>query len=430
MSIFFRMIMINLLLSTFFLNIAISSDSLPSSLSIDPELKGFQLKRSVTDLGGVSSFSFLSKIKGIAFSGIACPSPVLEHKSIRLKYVPENPDGYRLLVQIGKQLHFPYIPDWQLIPIASFANSPYDVCISLLGEKNNAQFFHIVYHTAFEDTLLGIRLLQASILLSFGIENSEFNQLNNSNFIGTGEIAPSALTSTMQTQYLAQTEQAKSRLLNLMMAYRYRSWCMVDDSVTILFSNQKDNLSFSGTPYYLFWYPDHITYCQRMKTAITKLDELEQQETIQSHKIAPDVAEIHHQLAIQLQKALSHPHDLDEMQIDYLYNQANSYFQNYQLIMNQFIKYKEKANNLLKEIYQTNLTIVRAEHLTQDMRHNQTLIQALNPLVFESMNRTMQYSAFFRYIKLKHPKEWNNFLQQISGIKTLPSVKTPNKLMK
>ena len=39
----------------------------------------------------------------------------------------------------------------------------------------------------------------------------------------------------------------------------------------------------------------------------------------------------------------------------------------------------------------------------------------------------MQYSAFFRYVKINYPNKWKQFVEQIKNIEFSPTILTPTK---
>ncbi len=112
------------------------------------------------------SAPFLSTTGGIAFEGIAVPALDLKEQPVQLDYEPDQPDGQRLSIAIGDKTYHPFLPDWKLIPIARYANSEFTSAVSALNSPENQSYADLLYHPAFEDTLLGFRLLQMDILLN------------------------------------------------------------------------------------------------------------------------------------------------------------------------------------------------------------------------------------------------------------------------
>lgn len=114
----------------------------------------------------LNSYNFVGKVGGVSFEQVANPDTEIADKAIQLLYDQNASDGTRLVVEIGATTVHPKIADWLLIPIAHFSNSDYTAATSLFGDgPDNKNFYYIQYHPAFQDTLLGLRLFQADILL-------------------------------------------------------------------------------------------------------------------------------------------------------------------------------------------------------------------------------------------------------------------------
>jgi hypothetical protein len=93
------------------------------------------------------------------------------------------------------------IYDWQLLPIAKLADSPYTACFTLYGDRQGIQDDSVrrdleenggsvvAYHPALKDTLLGLRLMQLDMLI--GSEDAaDLPKLKNQYLLGDGERAP------------------------------------------------------------------------------------------------------------------------------------------------------------------------------------------------------------------------------------------------
>lgn len=108
---------------------------------------------------GPYAYASFKKNGGVVFYEIANPYDGLENTSITIAYHAEKPDGQRLSIKLGNSqdsIYFPEIYDWELIPIANFANSGDAVAVTLIGERK--------IHESFQNTLLGKRLYQSDLL--------------------------------------------------------------------------------------------------------------------------------------------------------------------------------------------------------------------------------------------------------------------------
>jgi hypothetical protein len=111
-------------------------------------------------------FNFVSKVGGVAFEVIATPEKSLKNNKVDLSYDRSKPDGKRLAVSLGGKIYHPYLPDWELVPIANYANSKYNAVVSLFGKGSNPQkgIRNIIYHPALKDTLIEIFSLEIASL--------------------------------------------------------------------------------------------------------------------------------------------------------------------------------------------------------------------------------------------------------------------------
>ena len=68
--------------------------------------------------------------------------------------------------------------------------------------------------------------------------------------------------------------------------------------------------------------------------------------------------------------------------------------------------------------------------LTNTLKNQTMLLSKLNPIVYEAVQTTAGYAAFFRYVKLNHNVNWKAFIKSISKVHISPVVKTPTKMPK
>jgi hypothetical protein len=91
-----------------------------------------------------------------------------------------------------------HIYDWQLVPIARFADSDNGAAMTLFGKLEDEQFQQQIldedgrvmnYHPAFDNTLVGLRLMQADILL-FDENATDLPRNARGYVLGAGESSP------------------------------------------------------------------------------------------------------------------------------------------------------------------------------------------------------------------------------------------------
>jgi hypothetical protein len=275
---------------------------------------------------GLTSFSFVGRVGGIAFEAVAVPNKAVKGKDIKLSYDKSQKDGNRLAISIGGKTYRPSLPDWMLVPISKYADSPYTACVSLFGPRSTRSSYDIVYHPAFQDTLMGLRLLQADMLLIDVGNFWDLPKFNGKIVRGLGEpmpVKPAGLSAALSIRSVFGRTQ-------------FQSWVLTDYRVPVSFNVNRDAFMLSGEPYYYFWKPD-----------------------IQGNNREPQVIEV--------------------------------------------------------------------RSLTEGLKAKRGEIKKLNPIVYNAASKTMQFAAFFRFVKRSNPALWSSFLNQVRGATVRPIVKTPTQ---
>jgi hypothetical protein len=207
------------------------------------------LQARMTGSGSLRSYSFVGGVGGVAFAVTAKPGPTLAGKPIRLTYDRSKPDGSRLGIELGGTTHFQDLPDWVLIPVARYADSEFNACVSLFGPQTTNTQYDLVYHQAFEDTLLGMRLLQADILFFDLRAMWQLPRLDGRTVLGTGEREPEG-----------PDLKAQMELNSALQGGQFQSWVLTDEGETIGVGLKEGKLQFTGLPYYHFWISDFASY--------------------------------------------------------------------------------------------------------------------------------------------------------------------------
>jgi len=209
------------------------------------------------------SYSFVGGVGGIAFGGVAIPDINIGLQKIKLSYDKQKPDGQRLRVHVAGKQYKMAIYDWMLIPIAKYANSVHNACVSLFGDKTTEKYYDIVYHPAFKDTLLGMRLLHADILLFDLNEMWKLPKLNGKTILGKGEIEPKM-----------HDIQSALSIQNVLKRENFQSWVLTDEGVNVRIQLKNNQLQLTGDPYYYFWISDMSGFRYRRNKLIDKANKL------------------------------------------------------------------------------------------------------------------------------------------------------------
>nr|MBW4597544.1 hypothetical protein [Brasilonema angustatum HA4187-MV1] len=280
---------------------------------------------------GLHSYVLVGKVGGIAFEAVAIPEKSLVNQKIELSYDSSQPDGKRLAVSIKGQIYHPVLPDWELVPIANYANSEYNAIVSLFGHNSDdnfslysfgrdpgKNFYNITYHRAFNNTLLGVRLLQADTIFMNLNEFWQLPQLKNKTILGYGENQNSVSRQDWQqaAQEIDEVFKGENKT--------FQSWLFTDVGVNVAFNTQGNNLNLSGSPYYYFWRSDFTEY-KRQRAEYEK-----------------QVAEYERQLAEYRKQADSLPTT----------PQRNEIVQKHNALVSKRNEIVQKANNLQPKVFE------------------------------------------------------------------------------
>jgi hypothetical protein len=339
-----------------------------------------------------------------SFLAIAFPAENLKDETISLDYHDKQ-----FIVQIGKRTFYPDLPAWQLIPIANFANSVYQSVFSVSGNVNEGKATYL-FHRAFLDNLLGLRLFQASFL-NMPEVLWEIPKDKKGNYIlakSEKDFIP------VKKQNLYNTlchELEKGRNI-------FTSQVLTDGNTEVIFSIDGDHLKFSDHPYYYF-----IT---------TAVDSSEIKKS--SKELETCYAELEEAAMAYLKEKYSsklHPKtNLSGLLKALEENKGNETFDPYGAY---YVKKSlDKLNNLKRskpdEDLKEDIQVI-TDFTTSFNKRNWDLLKQYNPPVYSAVENTSHWTAFFRYIRLTNPNNWTLFLKKIKMIQSdAPEVKTPTSV--
>jgi hypothetical protein len=316
-------------------------------------------------VGGLSSFAFVGRVGGISLEATATLPDDLKALSMRLEYNASERDGSRLKVHLGDNTYSAGIYDWQLVPIAKFADSEFTGVVSLFGEKTDDNQFNIVYHPAFLDTLLGIRLLQADALLIDVQQFSHLPKFNGKVVLGEGEtdfVAPSASIVSVK---------------KIIDAYDIQSWVITDAGKQARVRVSSGQIDVDLQPYYHFWKSDVPDEAGALISEYSKLETLQSvlEENPSASKRIRDI----------------------QARMDAIEDQINS----------------------------LEPKVIGIPDATKAVEDNRALVESINPRVFDALRTTDRYAALFRLAKQKDPAAWAAFAQTVARV-SLPPIEAPN----
>lgn len=315
---------------------------------------------------GLLSADILASVGGVDLEGVAVIDPA--PNDLAISYHPENPDGQRLQITVWGATYDVTLPDWELKPIALLADSPYSADISLFGNGPDPDhFYYIQYHPALKNTLLGLRLLQADMQLMDPQDMSGPPKFDGKIILGLNEQLPSA----------ADAAQAVKILSELMSVEPIQSWILTDiNTRTTLSKSGTDGLDLTASPYYYFW----TTPYERLDNRKSMLEALLSDETdpAKAAKMKTDLTAVEAQLST--------------------FNTGN-------------------PPNAPEPVTEA----------TDALKSHPDVLNALNPLVWNAVMDTAEFSALFRYYKAHYPVGWSNFLGSLQGVTPSPVIDTPTQ---
>ena len=417
------------------------------------------------------SYNFVGKVGGVNFEQVAVPDAETAAKAIELSYDKKSLDGFRLIVKVGSTPVRPQIADWLLIPIAQFAESDFTSAISLFGEgPDTDNFYYIKYHPAFKDSLLGMRLLQADILLMNPEHTSSLPKRNGQVVLGHGEFLPMKIADNATVNTLAK----------IMNRHKATSWVLTDIDAPASFSIQNGEFRLRSFPYYYFWsrnedlihqyqekekvYKSRVdAYNRKVISSKNRVNQFKDPVRLYQQKGAAYKSQVdaYNQKVVSVKSRVNQFNDLvsrfnannasvskltldrlkAEIQRDKLelaaldqelkrlkreLDTVNAVIQGDKSELDAFQQELKRLERDLEEIESGLVNPMPA--LTHALKNQPDLLKEINPVVVNAVYTTAGYASFFRYIKFNHPQTWKKFLTSIANVTIRPAVKTPTHM--
>jgi hypothetical protein len=380
---------------------------------------------------GVTSQRMLAGVGGVAFDQIAAPAAGLEVRSLELDWSPSAPDGSRLGVKINGTRYPVPLHNWQLIPIARFADSDFYAAVTLFGRLNDPvkekqireQHGDIInYHPALADTLIGLRIFQLDVLI-LEVSATDLPKQKDRYLLGAGEAPPDANANGMGwNNYVGHVDAIEADLKQ-----RFRSYLICDHDRPVRFGLQGEALSITGAP---------LFYCWRYKMDDPGHD----------MKAAGEAAV--RDLTAQLEAARAAvPEKFDErefyiaalLKLAAAYQESYSFYSSGTVVDLVKIQEEEGRKAFLRRYATESLRrmvldlrirmdaddVVYLKEYSERLSAKPEVLRAINPQVWDAGVNLMRWSAFFRWVKRDYPAEWGRFLEQTKGIAVEPVLKTP-----
>ena len=372
---------------------------------------------------GVALRSFAMRVGGVAFDRTARPAPGTVVNSLAIRYDPTAEDGRRLLVTMNGAETRPLLPDWQLIPIARVVASGTGSLVTLFGDMPTRAEAEAVaarggrvvnYHPDVQNQLLGLRMLQLDMLI-FNPDSVELPTT------GAGQQRRYLLGLGEQRPDVARGRAAFDRSQTHLASGSYRSYIVSDYQQDVTFALASGTLRLDGTPYFYFWRmrSDEAEFSARGEELLLNRLEGEYAKDLASGRVESMSSWCRGRLEhLQATK--------DFADLAAVPNSSTRRLSAQQLnAMNE----EKRCETLADVSYSLEATrVVHLKEFSDSFSARTATIQAINPAVWESAVRTMQYGALFRYVRKNYPAAWEQFIASTRSITPQPAVETPTEV--
>ncbi|MCP4373559.1 MAG: hypothetical protein GY797_36465 [Deltaproteobacteria bacterium] len=365
---------------------------------------------SYVEQGAVGASTFFRAVGGVAFKEVAIGEDGLVISA--LSYDGSRTDGDRLQVTVT----YPNrkivkattrIYDWQLVPIAHFAASDQEGAMSLFGELDEtlktmeSQLLGegariINYHPAFDNTLVGLRLFQADVLIFQPNAADLFKRSNGEYILGAGEHSHDVNANTKRFQTVEKWLENESERGNT-----YISYVIGDFDQKVSFSVSNGKLIMKGLPCWWLWKnPKQMEQDLLVVEAVQTVTAVETYfEKLESEGICIETLGPEYQESLIGANKIIKMFRRNDGNVDALFKRIESYGNDAEILP--LPKFSDRLNQKVREL------------------------NGINPIVYTTLKNVMHYSAIFRHFKQMDPLGYSIFLRSLKHVKVLPNVETP-----
>ncbi len=367
---------------------------------------------------------FVGRVGGVNFEEVARPAPALKGLPVALDYVAGEPDGRRLAVLVDGKAYFPFLPDWQLKPIALFADSGLTATVSLFGQgPERDRYYYIRFHPAFRDTLLGMRLLQGLIGLTNLGRLWDLPRWQGRRVMGLGEPLPDEETAM----------EVARELQTVLAGASFRSWVLTDTGTAPeIRITAEGRLEVTAAPYFYFWTvdesetPAYRGYIEEHNRLVRKRKQaaVEYNRTVMRRR---ENIRIYNGLIESYNRDLATMSEDErremESEIEALRNEIEALEGQIAEREPAVARLDRRIAELRKRVDDRPAEPVPA--LTDALRKRDAMLRRYNPAVYDAYRRTAAFAALFRYVRKTSPDDWARFVETVRAIRISPAVVTP-----
>lgn len=372
--------------------------------------------------------AFLRQTGGIAFANMAEGRDGIEVSALR--YDPTAPDGRRLVITIKRPAGSPHVVrgalyDWELVPVARYAADKNDAAFTYFGELVSAKrqeealaagYQVLNYHPVFENTLIGLRLMQLDFLLIGSLQNDamylpkESGQTllgkGEADYLNLGDDMAAGVRAYEQANF-ARLDAFKAKAKPITRNQNYRSYVAGDYEVESpdFFINSAGELEFSGGIYWYFWNDPEAAAIERNIDFYNELVRL--YKNLNALEGPEEKSAAAAQAGVTVEELVRYR--------DYAIGsveKSSAEIKRQAARLEELNADRERAVTPMPEV---------SRQLNQYLREQ----QGLNPLIFRAGDRVLWYSSLFRRFKAREPQAYRAFVESLEGVSVSPEVSTP-----
>jgi hypothetical protein len=341
------------------------------------------------------SARFFRGVGGVAFSAVA--QGQRGQIVTALRYDPAAADGQRLVISVREkdgstQTARGHIYDWQLVPTAEYALDENGSAVTLFGSLENKTLENVTlatggrvinYHPRLQDTLLGLRLFQADILIIQPNAADLFKE-NGRIIVGIGEGKHNLVENQARFRQISEWQDAQATLGN-----KYQSYVVGDLDQRVTFAAASGAITFTGTPSWNAWRRKY-----RSSTDLAKVEMLEKQ------------------------------YDSRVTSYNTLVGSFNAGTTRSQQTAAKLAALKTEIEALEKQLEDLN-AIEEMPEYSRSLSQRIKELDGINPVVYQSVKTVMYYRALFKHYQGQNLQGYAAFVKSLNGVPVRPSVTTP-----
>lgn len=341
-----------------------------------------------------TSARFFRGVGGVAFGAVAQGQG--GQVVTALRYDPAAADGQRLEITVqskdgSTQTIRGRIYDWQLVPTAQYALDENGSAVTLFGNLQDKQLENrilknggrvINYHPRLQNTLLGLRLFQADILI---IQPNAADLFKENGVIlrGTGEGPHSLLDNQARFNKIVEWQESQEILGN-----QYQSYVVGDINQRVTFAAANGSITFTGSPFWNAWRP--------------------------KYRSAADLAKV---------EALATRHDARVTSYNALVRSINTGGAS-QATEAKLSALRDEIESIEKQLEELN-AIEQMPEYSRALSQRIADLDGINPVVYQSLKAVMHYRALFKHYQGQNLQGFDAFVKSLSGVSVRPAVSTP-----